>query len=115
MAFAYRISSERMYELGFVNRLCEPDELMPEAMKMAEHLLTLPPAARVNTLHMMKLMRPNPTPNYHNLAKALHEHGALSDRMESRAAFAEKRKPVWKGWDKPEDRYNMPKLESLAG
>lgn len=113
MAFAFRITSERMYELGFVNRLVEPDDLMPEAFKMAEHLLTLPPAARVNTLHMMKTIRPNPAEPYHKLAKALHEHGALSDRMESRAAFAEKRKPVWKGWEKPEDRYNMPTLESV--
>ena len=30
--------------------------------------------------------------------------------MESRKAFAEKRKPNFKGWVKPEDRYNMPKL-----
>jgi hypothetical protein len=31
--------------------------------------------------------------------------------MESRRAFAEKRKPNYKGWLKPEDRYNMPKLD----
>ena len=30
--------------------------------------------------------------------------------MESRAAFAEKRKPNFKGWHDPEDRYRMPKL-----
>jgi hypothetical protein len=35
--------------------------------------------------------------------------------MESRKAFAEKRKPNWKGWLKPEDRYNMPTLESVRG
>jgi len=40
--------------------------------------------------------------------------GVTSRRKESRAAFAEKRKPVWKGWEKPEDRYNMPTLESVA-
>jgi hypothetical protein len=27
---------------------------MPTAMSMAEHLLTLPPASRVNTVHMMR-------------------------------------------------------------
>ena len=31
--------------------------------------------------------------------------------MESRRAFAEKRKPNYNGWLNPEDRYNMPKLE----
>ena len=30
---------------------------------MAEHLLTLPPASRVNTVHMMRQMRPSPSPD----------------------------------------------------
>ena len=34
---------------------------------------------------------------FREMAAALHEHGAKSDLMESRAAFAEKRKPNWKG------------------
>ncbi len=33
--------------------------------------------------------------------------------MESRKAFAEKRKPSFKGWVDPEDRQRMPRLESL--
>ena len=82
-------------------------------MEMAEHMLTLPPAARVNTIYMMRQMRPQVTPDIVALADALHEHGDKSDRVESRAAFAEKRKPNWKGWLKPEDRYNMPTIESV--
>jgi hypothetical protein len=46
------------------------------------------------------------------LADALHDHGAKSDLMESRAAFAEKRKPNFKGWNDPADRYRLPTLES---
>ena len=42
------------------------------------------------------------------LAAALHDHGAKSDLMESRAAFAEKRKPNFKGWNDPADRYRLP-------
>ena len=30
--------------------------------------------------------------------------------MESRKAFAEKRKPNFKGWNNPEDRFRTPKL-----
>ena len=45
------------------------------------------------------------------MAEKLHNHGAKSDRMESRAAFAEKRKPNFIGWDDPEDRYRLPQLE----
>ena len=84
---------------------------MSEANSMAEHLLTLPPAARVNTLYMMKHMAPKIPSNILDLAEKLHLHGDTEDRMESRRAFAEKRKPNYNGWSNPEDRYNMPKLE----
>ena len=46
-------------------------------------------------------------------AAALHDHGDKGDLMESRAAFAEKREPNFKGWLDPEDRYRMPNLESV--
>jgi enoyl-CoA hydratase/carnithine racemase len=113
MALGFRFTAERFFDIGFINRLTEPDDLMPEALKMAEHLLTLPPASRVNTVHMMRQMRPSPGPDMRRLAAALHEHGAKSDLMESRAAFAEKRKPQFKGWNDPKDRYKPPTLDSL--
>ena len=113
MALGYRFTAERFYELGFLNRLTEPEDLMPSAMQMAEHLLTLPPASRVNTVHMMRQMRPAPSAEMQRLADALHNHGAKSDRMESRAAFAEKRKPNYIGWDDPQDRYRLPTLDSI--
>jgi enoyl-CoA hydratase/carnithine racemase len=109
MALGFRFTAQRFHEIGFVNRLVAAEELMPTAMGMAEHLLTLPPASRVNTVHMMRQMRPEPAPEMKALADALHDHGAKSDLMESRAAFAEKRKPNFKGWNDPEDRYRLPK------
>lgn len=113
MALGFRFTAQRFYEIGFVNRLVDAADLMPAAMSMAEHLLTLPPASRVNTVHMMRQMRPAPGPEMQRLAEALHEHGAKSDLMESRAAFAEKRKPSFQGWNDPEDRYRLPTLEGL--
>ncbi len=111
MALGFRFKAQRLYEVGFLNRLVGIDELMPTAIEMAEHLLTLPPASRVNTVHMMRQMRPGVAPPMQDLAAALHEHGAKSDLMESRAAFAEKRKPQFKGWDDPDDRYRLPSLD----
>jgi len=58
-------------------------------------------------------MRPMPAPEMQRLGAALREHGAKSDLMESRAAFAEKRTPNFKGWDNPEDRYRLPSLETV--
>ncbi len=112
MALGFRFNAERFYQVGFLNRLVEQEELMPSALAMAEHLLTLPPASRVNTVHMMRQMRPLPSAPMQRLAAALHEHGAKSDLMESRAAFAEKRAPKFKGWDDPHDRYRLPKVEA---
>jgi len=113
MALGFRFTAQRFYEIGFLNRVVEADELMPTALSMAEHLLTLPPASRVNTVHMMRQMRPEPSADQQSLAAALHEHGAKSDLMESRAAFAERRRPNFKGWDDPQDRYRLPTLDTL--
>jgi enoyl-CoA hydratase/carnithine racemase len=113
MALGFRFTAERLYEVGFLNRLVEPAELLPTAFEMAEHLLTLPPASRVNTVHMMRQMRPKVSAELGRLAAALHEHGDKTDLMESRKAFAEKRKPEFKGWVNPEDRHRMPRLDTL--
>ncbi len=110
IAFAFRFTAERMYELGYLNRLVDADQLMPEARAMADHLLSLPPASRVNTLHMTRAMRGRVSDELEAYAKLLHNHGAQSDRVESRKAFAEKRKPNWKGWDNPGDRERTPKF-----
>ena len=108
--FAFRFTSDRLYELGFLNRLVDAEQLLPAAHEMAVHLLTLPPASRVNTLVMMRAMRARVSHELEQLAARLQEHGAKDDLMESRKAFAEKRKPNFKGWNHPDDRLRTPKL-----
>ena len=54
-------------------------------------------AGNFNTLLMMRAMRPNVPERLEDLAARLKEHGDKSDLMESRAAFAEKRAPVFRG------------------
>jgi enoyl-CoA hydratase/carnithine racemase len=111
LAFSFRFSAERMYELGFLNRVTEPDDLMPTALEMANHLLSLAPATRVNTVVMMRAMRPRVSAELEELAARLHSNGSREDLQESRRAFVEKRAPVFKGWDDPEDRFRTPTLE----
>jgi enoyl-CoA hydratase/carnithine racemase len=110
LAFAYRLPAERLYEVGFLNRLVDPENLLPAAHEMAAHLLTLPPASRVNTTVMMRAMRGKVPDALEDFASRLKEHGAKEDLMESRKAFAEKRPPRFKGWNNPEDRRRTPKL-----
>jgi enoyl-CoA hydratase/carnithine racemase len=112
MALGFRFTAQRFHEIGFLNRLAEADAVVSSALEMAGHLLTLPPASRVNTVHMMRQMRPAIAPEFERLAAALHDHGAKSDLMESRAAFAEKRAPNFRGWTDPEDRYRLPSLDA---
>jgi enoyl-CoA hydratase/carnithine racemase len=112
MALGFRFTAERFHQIGFLNRVVAQERVVDEAMGMARHLLTLPPAARVNTVHMMRRMRPVPTAVQRELAAALHGHGAKSDLLESRAAFAEKRAPNFKGWDDPQDRYRLPQIKA---
>jgi len=40
LAFAFRLTSDRLHELGFLNRLVSAEELLPTAREMAAHLLT---------------------------------------------------------------------------
>lgn len=114
IAFAFRFTAERMYDIGYLNRVVDADQLMPEARAMADHLLSLPPASRVNTLYMTRAMRGRVSEEYEAYAKLLHNHGAQSDRVESRKAFAEKRKPNWKGWDNPGDRERTPRFRAAG-
>ena len=58
---------------------------------------------------------PAPSAEMQRLAAALHDHGAKSDLMESRAALAEKRTPSFKGWNDPQDRYRLPTMETAKG
>src|ERR1700719_4471433 len=41
MAIGFRFTAERFFDIGFLNRLVEPEDLMASALAMAEHLLTL--------------------------------------------------------------------------
>ena len=110
MAFGFRFKAKRLYELGFINRIVEKDHLIDTAIEMADHLLSLPPASRVNTVQMMREMRPKVPKGIADLGIRLNDHGDKDDLIESRKAFAEKRKPVFNGWVNPEDRYNPPTL-----
>ncbi len=115
MALGFRFTAQRFYEIGFLNRIVEKEKLIPTAVEMAEHMLSLPPASRVNTIQMMRSMRPKIPSQLESFARDLKEHGDQDDLIESRRAFAEKRKPNFRGWKNPEDRYNPPTKPGSPG
>jgi enoyl-CoA hydratase/carnithine racemase len=113
MAMGFRFTAQRFHEIGFINRIVEADELIDSAISMANHMLTLPPASRVNTTQMMREMKPRVSGNLEQLAAALKDHGDKNDLIESRKAFAEKRIPNFSGWTNPRDRYTPPTLGTI--
>ena len=98
LSLGYRISAEWAYEVGFVNRLTDDEDLLPVALEMCEHLAVLPPASVKNTLHVARALRPRIPAEVNALADKLRSTGAVEDVMEARRAFAEKRAPQFKGF-----------------
>lgn len=92
------ITAQRAYEIGLVNRLCEPEALMDEAIALALDVLEGAPlsvrAARETVMLSTEMGRSAAL----QAARAAHEYAYCSeDAQEGPLAFSQKRKPVWQG------------------
>ena len=92
------ISAQRAYEIGLVNRLAEPEALMECALELAREVLEGAPlsvkAGRETVMLATEMGRGAAL----QAARAAHELTYISsDAQEGPRAFAEKRKPEWKG------------------
>ncbi|MBP6700508.1 MAG: enoyl-CoA hydratase/isomerase family protein [Halioglobus sp.] len=92
------ITAQRAYEIGLVNRLAEPDQLMNTALALAADILDGAPlsvrAARETVMLATEMGR--------SAALAAARHASelcyhSEDAQEGPRAFAEKRSPQWKG------------------
>jgi enoyl-CoA hydratase/carnithine racemase len=92
------ITAQRAYEIGLVNRLAEPEALMDAAIELAREVLDGAPlsvkAGRETVMLATEMGRAAAL----QAARAAHELTYCSDdAQEGPGAFAEKRKPEWKG------------------
>lgn len=92
------ISAERAYEIGLVNRLAEPGAVLDAAIELALEVLDGAPlsvkAARETVMLSTEMGRGAAL----QAARTAHELTYNSwDAQEGPRAFAEKRKPVWRG------------------
>ncbi len=90
------ISAPEAYRIGLVNQVVPPNELMPAAIKMAERVMDSAPLAVQSIKETLYKTMGMP------LKEALESRfggnvSASEDAKEGTAAFAQKRKPVWKG------------------
>lgn len=92
------ITAQRAYEIGLVNRLANPDDLMEKALELASEILEGAPlsvkAARDTVMLSTEMGRGAAL----QAARAAHECAYNSeDAQEGPRAFSEKRMPRWKG------------------
>ncbi len=92
------ITAQRAYEIGLVNRLAEPDQLMEAALALAAEILDGAPlsvrAGRETVMLAAEMGRSAAL----QAARHASEYCYMSDdAQEGPRAFAEKRRPQWKG------------------
>jgi len=92
------VPAQRMYDVGWVNRVVPLDQLMPTAMELAQVLAeNAPLSIRCAKEAMYKAMDVGRKEGIEAAKKIYEKVYNSEDAIEGPKAFAEKRKPVWKG------------------
>jgi enoyl-CoA hydratase/carnithine racemase len=95
---ARRIDAKTALEIGLVNRVVEPAELMPAALELAREIAKNGPISVAQAKFAMNCgMEASLGVALPLESKAYEVTIPTKDRLEALAAFAEKRKPVFKG------------------
>ena len=90
------IDAQRALEIGLVNRVVPPNEVMSEAQKFADSVLQGAPAAIANTKRLIEELWAKSVKEDVDLALKHHMQARESaEAREGIAAFNEKRKPNW--------------------
>jgi enoyl-CoA hydratase/carnithine racemase len=96
--FGDSITAQRAYEIGMVNKVVPPEQLMNEATAMAEKLRENSPLALQGIKEMLSRSKDM------GYRKAVALYDGINDRIarskdyeEGMKAMAEKRKPDWQG------------------
>lgn len=92
------ITAERAYEIGFVNHVTAPGELMDKAMEIAETIAGNAPLTVAAAKEMVYTATEMGRSAAQEAGRRIFDHVYLSaDAQEGPKAFAEKRAPKWQG------------------
>ena len=93
-----QFQAEEAYEAGLVNRLCEEGKVLDEAIDFANELADRPPLSVKAILKIMSMSESiSPEQHLKTEREELAKLFGTKDMMEGMMAFAQKRKPEFKG------------------
>ena len=95
---AQPVSAQRAYDMGFLNKIVPGDQLMTEAMTMAQQIADNAPLAVQYFKELAYRGQNMSTQDISSLTYHMYDQLlATEDSKEGPKAFAEKRKPNWQG------------------
>jgi enoyl-CoA hydratase len=95
---AQPIGAQRAYEIGFVNHVVEPAQLMPKALEMARQIVECAPLTVAAAKEVVQLATEmGRTAALRAAVHAFDRAYRSADAQEGPRAFREKRKPNWRG------------------
>lgn len=98
IAYGFRVTARRAFEMGLVNRVTPDHQLMDTAMEMANHVASMPPLALKATRQMMISYGASVPETAMRRHLGINRTLEISeDALESTQAWLEKRKPVYHG------------------
>jgi len=99
LAAGGRLSAERLYQVGFINRLAEPDRLLEVALAFATDLTQRPPLAVDYNLRLLRRLSRMPLPG--DITEQARGYSHIlqhsEDLQEALRAFLQRRAPVFRG------------------
>jgi enoyl-CoA hydratase/carnithine racemase len=91
------IDAGRAYELGLVNKVVPPDEVLDAALSLAERIAANGPLGVAASKELVRLAATAPDRARERLAEWQKVVFSSEDAQEGARAFVEKRPPVWTG------------------